>query len=112
MFESLRWFKVVTEDEMAEEREVGWGGSAVSPVGPSPPEAPVRGSAVPTSPPKFSEEASLEHSEWDWLRDLLGRRCCPLGALLPNHILGGELEGCSCLTKGSWWSLQKDPLEN
>ena len=67
---------------------------------------------MPTSPPKSSEEVPLEHSEWDWLRDLLGRSCCHPGCPAPGPLLRGELEGCSGLTKGSWWSLQKDPLEN
>ena len=46
------------------------------------------------------------------IRDLLGWSCCHPGCPAPGPILGGELEGCSGLTKGSWWSLQKDPLEN
>ena len=67
---------------------------------------------MPTAPPKSSEEASLEHNEWDWLRGLLGQTCCHPGCPAPPPYPGGGLEGCSCLTKASWWSLQKDPLEN
>ena len=99
---------------MAEERE--WrevGALCCQPHGPLPTRGPCKGAAL--CPPLLP--SPVRRYPWNTVNGTGYEICWDravviLGALLPGPILGGELEGCSGLTKGSWWSLQKDPLEN
>ena len=117
-FECLRWFKDVTR---------GWEGRRREDVGrwltqkkallralwAPPHQRPVSGEQAcaclfPPSPVRKHPWNIVNRTKRFVWTELLSSGA-PYSTTLPR----GELEeGCSCLNKGSWWSLQKDPLEN